>query len=274
MRKLKFDYYISGLILSVPLDQGYGTNVSANMYRPLDGITTTPTNHSQDVTVVYLRANKGDGIPAWLPSGVQTTPLTNYTLAFYNNSLQEKALILCNKWFYTGNVQQLCSLRLVSQAQFYFEACLADIADGGNLAHHKLSISLFGFYCQKVLGIEECKLYGTYDAFSPCFKEAHDVDFPVVVVITIVVVVVVVIILCCCIVCCVTKRKRKRRNQVRYLDKYVDYPRECNTYTMGSPSYTDEPDNGQEMALRPIIQRDGFVRDLFGVPQEDDETNV
>lgn len=253
LRYSKFDYYIEGLLLSMPLDQGFGTSVNALKYPRLDEqMNTIVSNQSETVfKLIQFHVRTEDRLPMWLPSGVKSSPLTNYTVAFYNNSLKVQAHKLCHKWFYTGNVQNLCSSPLVSQARFYFEACLADIADGGSLAHHKLSISLFGFYCQNVLGIEKCKLHGTYDAFPPCYTEGRDVDFPIIIVtIIITVLVVIVIILCCCLVRCVRKRRRRKPRRKETAGGYLDEP-EVEMYTM----YSAESGNiGLETMLQKKIK--------------------
>lgn len=166
---VKFDGYHEGLLLNVPLDEGMGQTTEGRFYSPIpvdltSSILETPV---VNMTSVQLLIYSGES-PGWAPSGVHMTPLANYSLAFKNSTLEEEALNQCYKWFYEGKLQKYCSTRLVPQALFYYESCLADIADSGSLSHHKLSVSLFGFYCQKVLGIEPCELYGTYDAFPRC----------------------------------------------------------------------------------------------------------
>jgi hypothetical protein len=151
----------------------------------------------------------------WLPSGISLTPLTNYAVFFRNDTLREEAIKICHKLFYIGDVQKLCSSALVSQARFYYEACISDIADSGSLAHHKLSISLFGLYCQKILNIKECKLYGTFDAFPPCRKSKKREEFPIIAIITITIIVVLLLfVLCLVFLIFVIKRRRRRRNQL------------------------------------------------------------
>lgn len=241
---LKFDYYARGLLLNMPLDQGFGASVNAWKYPMLNEQTTSIQD--DNVTNIQFQLSV-ERPPSWLPSGVKTLPLTNYTVIFYNSSLKVQAHKLCYQWFYTGNVQTLCSSQLISQARFFFESCLADIADGGSLAHHKLSISLFGFYCQKVLGVEKCKLHGTYDAFPPCHKEGRDIDFPILIVTITTVVVVMVIVLGCCIICCCVRRRRKRRQDKKqkagYLDEY-----EGTMYSMYAAG------SGADVSLEPMLK--------------------
>ncbi|KAK3724602.1 hypothetical protein QZH41_005193 [Actinostola sp. cb2023] len=274
LRHSKFDHYIDGLVLSIPLDQGYGTTVDALKYDVIMNIIRT--NRTDNITKVRFFVNEEGELPTWLPSGVQSTPLSNYTVAFYNNSLEDKAHRLCHKWFYTGNVQKFCSSRLVSLARFYFEACLADVANGGTLAHHKLSISLFGFYCQKVLGVEKCELHGTYDAFPPCSKKGRGVDFPILIVGITAGMVAVLIVLCCCIVCCCIRRRKskKRQKERKHRDVYLDEPK-GHTYAMHS-------DETVEMSMKPILREklekveiEGDTNKtiyLYGADGEEEET--
>ena len=171
---VKFDDYREGLVLSVPLDEGMGLTTVGHFYTLLPVDTTSALQNSSaiNVTTVQFLVHSGES-PGWAPSGVHMTPLANYSLAFRNTTLEELALKLCYKQFYEGVLQQHCSKALVSQALFYYESCLADVADSGSLAHYKLSVSLFGYYCHKVLNISECKLVGTYDAFR-CPTETQE----------------------------------------------------------------------------------------------------
>lgn len=277
LRHSKFDYYIEGLLLSMPLDQGYGISIDAwkYPYQTNHIADKNRTSAAQNKTKVQFYINKEGEEPTWLPSGVKSTPLTNHTLAFYNNSLEEEGRKICQKWFYTGNVQRLCSSKLVSQAQFYYEACLADIADGGSVAHHKLSISLFGYYCHKVLGVEKCKLHGTYDAYPPCYiEDRRDVDFPIVIVTITTVVVVVVVILCCCLVCC-CMRRRKRKRKARKSDGYLDEP-EGTLYAMYSAHESMDTSMLRDKKDKAAIQGDtNKILGMYGgADDEEEETGV
>lgn len=225
LRHVKFDYYLEGLLLSLPLDQGFGTKVDAFKYPFLN--TSKPNQTVRNVTVVKFQANKEGKPPEWLPSGVMSTPLTNYIPTFFNDSLQYQARNLCQKLFYTGVLQRLCSSRLMSQAQFYFDACITDIVDGGTLEHFKLSISMFGFYCHKVLGVEECELHGTYDGFAPCATNKTN-TFPLLIVVSIaagVAMFFILLVVCCCI------RRRRKKSQKKCKDNFIPEP-EGNTYTI------------------------------------------
>ena len=166
---LKFDNYQEGLILTVPLDEGMGLTTEGHFYTPLpvDSTSDLQTTTAVNTTTVQFLIHSRES-PGWAPSGVYMTPSVNYSIVFRNATLKEHAMKLCHERFYEGVLQEHCSKTLVSQALFFYESCLTDVADSGSLAHHKLSVSLFGFYCQKVLGIPECLLHGTYDAFPKC----------------------------------------------------------------------------------------------------------
>ena len=179
LRNLKFEHYIDGLVLNLPMDEGQGTVLAGLYYDPLP-VTPTANISSNKTAGDQKYANFVSFPPLgaldWAPSGAPLQPHSNYTLTFRNATLKEKAIELCQDMFYSGSLQKYCSPRLVPQSLFYYESCLADIADSSNLTHHKLSVSLFGFYCQKVLGIKECLLYGTYDAFPRCQEVDPKVD--------------------------------------------------------------------------------------------------
>lgn len=214
LRDKKFDDYHDGLLLSLPLDEGHGSVAVAMMYNPVNvsvGIQEEqlPTQLGKEVKFISHPENVQS---VWMASGLEITPGTNYSVVFRNESLRAVAEEICHKWFYTGNVQGLCSSVLVAQARFYYEACVADVADAGNLAHHKLSVSLFGLYCQKVLDIKECLLHGTFDGFPPCKKTKKKTEIPVVVIVTSVIGVLFVILLCILIIVFIFF-KRRRRNR-------------------------------------------------------------
>ena len=225
---LKFDNYREGLVLSLPLDEGMGLTTEGIFYTPLPvDVTSAPqTTSAVNTTIVQFLIHSGES-PGWAPSGVHMTPMANYSLVFRNATLKELAVQLCYKQFYEGVLQDHCSKTLVSQALFFYESCLTDVADSGSLAHYKLSVSLFGLYCQKVLGIPECLLYGTYDAFSQCPKET-DVKEQVLTTVEIVVATVssLLFLLFLLIIIIVVCRRRKRKSHVEriYLDDHTVRP--------------------------------------------------
>ena len=221
LRSASLESYIDGLVLYLPLDEGTGSQAEGTIYAvlPVGPSRTNFTNSPVRATFFMQPASTS---PRWVPSSVPMSPVSNYTLDFRNETLMRHAKERCYAWFYTGKIQQYCSSALVSTSRFYYESCLADIADSGNLDHYKLSVSLFGFYCQKVLGIKECLLYGTYDAFSKCptpkKPKTNDLTPAEIAVITISVIFFVLFLLFVIIVLCRRyQKKRKERNEVEKL---------------------------------------------------------
>lgn len=251
LRKSKFDHYYLGLLMNLPFDEGYGRITNAWVYEALDVSLkkTTPMSQNDTGRMVALSVQPENASPVWLPSSVSLTPLTNYTVYFRNNTQREEAIKICHKWFYTGDVQKLCSAVLVSQARFYYEACISDIADSGSLAHHKLSISLFGFYCQKILDIKECKLHGTFDAFPPCKKSKKEEDVPKVVIITTSVITVLLLFILCLLCLFFVRKRRKTR-----IKRAVIEPEVLRKFTLS------QQDNS-EMEMKPITQTSYKKRD-------------
>lgn len=264
---IKFDEYREGLVLSVPLDEGMGLTTEGHFYTllPVDTSSALQETPAVNITTVHFFVHSGDS-PGWAPSGVRMTPLANYSLAFRNATLEKLAFDLCYKQFYEGVLQEHCSTTLVSQALFYYESCLADVADSGSLAHYKLSVSLFGFYCQKVLNITECKLYGTYDAFPKCPTETEEKGDGVLTTTEIVVISVssllflwflllILIVLC--------RRRKKRKSQVEHI--YLEDPtaEPSHKYIAG-----DDADHPQAHALRPLRQ----LLDVYATDSEEEQS--
>jgi len=295
---VKFDDYREGLVLNVPLDEGMGQTTEGRFYSPVpvDLTSSVLETPAVNMTTVQLLIHSGDS-PGWAPSGVHMTPLANYSLAFKNASLEEEALNQCYKWFYEGKLQKYCSTRLVPQALFYYESCLADIADSGSLAHHKLSVSLFGFYCQKVLGIEPCELYGTYDAFPRCPTEEEGSKLTPTEIIVISVSSVFFLLFFLIIIIVVCRRRKRRRSEVEQIyvhepgteasSKYVagdeqsDHP---NAYTMRQllDVYVDADESGSDQTpdvtprSSPKLTRRPLVRNPAGgmLPDGEEESAV
>ena len=254
----KFDVYHEGLVLDLPFDEGMGLVTEGRLYglvpvNPPASLTESPAAVNTSTAQFFIHT--GDSSPGWAPSGVPMTPLSNYSLVFRNQTLHENAFSECHKWFYTGVLQEHCSTRLVTQALFYYECCLADVADSGRLEHHKLSVSLFGFYCQKILGIEECLLHGTYDAFQRCPSEivpsvltpAEVAVIAVSVVLFILFVLIIIIVLC--------RRRKKKKDKIKRI--YINEQDDDN------PADMDEGVNG--ISLRQ-------VRDLLDEYASDTES--
>jgi len=238
---VKFDDYRNGLVLSVPLDEGMGQTTEGRFYSPIpvDQTSSILGTPAVNMTSVQLLIHSGES-PGWAPSGVQMTPLANYSLAFKNATLEAEALNECYKWFYAGKLQKYCSTRLIPQALFHYESCLSDIADSGSLAHHKLSVSLFGFYCQKVLGIEPCELYGTYDAFPRCPTKEEEKKITPTEIIVISVSSVLFLLFFLIIIIVVCRRRKRKKSEVEQI--YVHEPgTEASSKYVASDQHGDHP---------------------------------
>ena len=263
---IKFEGYREGLVLSVPLDEGMGLTTVGRFYTILSVDTTSSLQDSLavNVTTVQFLVHSGDS-PGWAPSGVHMTPLANYSLAFRNATLEKLALSLCYKQFYEGVLQEHCSKTLVSQALFYYESCLTDVADSGSLAHYKLSVSLFGFYCQKVLNITECKLYGTYDAFPKCPGEKEEIDEGLtpteIIVISVSSFLFLWFLLLIIIVVC--RRRKKRKSEVEHIYREDPAAEPSNKYIPG-----ENADHPHAYAMRPLKQ----LLDVYATDSEEEES--
>ena len=136
----------------------------------------------------------------------------------------------------------------MSQALFYYESCLADIADSGSLAHSKLSVSLFGFYCQKVLAIEPCLLHGTYDAFPRCpTEEDKSVITPTeIIVISVSSLLFLLFLLIIIIVVC--RRRKRKQSEVEQI-----YRHEPGTETSNKYLAEDPGDHPHAIAMRQLL---------------------
>lgn len=292
---VKFDDYREGLVVSVPLDEGMGLTTVGRFYTllPVDTASALQNSSAVNITTVQFLVHSGES-PGWAPSGVHMTPLANYSLAFRNTTLEELALKLCYKQFYEGVLQEHCSKVLVSQALFYYESCLADVADSGSLAHYKLSVSLFGFYCHKVLNISECKLFGTYDAFT-CpteIKETKDEDLTPteIIVISFSSFLFLWFLLLIIIVVCRRKKKRKSRVERIYCEdtngersnKYIPGEQADNRHAMRPLKelldvYVTDSEDEQSPGATPSLPRKPLIRNPAGAVEsdkEDEETAV
>ena len=289
---VKFDNYREGLVLSVPMDEGMGLTTEGHFYTilPVETISSLEETPAVNVSTVQFSVLSGDS-PGWAPSGVRMTPLANYSLVFKNATLKELALRLCYKQFFEGVLQEHCSKTLVSQALFYYESCLADVADSGNLAHYKLSVSLFAFYCQKVLNIMECKLYGTYDAFPKCpgepEKKEEELTPTEIIVISVSSFLFLFFLLLIIIVVC--RRRKKRQSEVEEIyregtavepsNKYLpgegaDHPRAYAMRPLKELLDVYETDSEEEPSphVTPTVARKPLIRNPAGAVEEEEST--
>ena len=262
---VKFEDYREGLVLNVPFDEGMGQTTVGHLYSPISVEVALSLFEALvvNVTNIHLFIHSGD-YPGWAPSGVHLSPLANYSLAFLNKTLEGKALEKCYESFYEGKLQEHCSPKLVSQALFYYESCLADIADSGSLAHSKLSVSLFGFYCQKVLGIKECLLHGTYDAFLRCpgDDEKQTKFTPLEIIVTTVssllflLFLLIILILVC-------RRRKRRKSEVEQIYLHEAGGERSHKYVA-----EDEGDHPQAYSMRQMLDEYDFEPDMDDSPHD------
>lgn len=252
LKNVKFDHYVEGLVLNLPMDEGQGATLSALYYDPLSvtSLENVSSNHTTAIQkfVSFISLPPLDSLD-WAPSGAPLRPSSNYTLAFRNATLKEKALTLCHEKFYKGSLQKYCSPRLVPQSLFYYESCLTDIADAGDLAHHKLSVSLFGFYCQKVLGIKECLLYGTYDAFPKCNEANPNKELTPTEIVVIVTSSLMFVLFTCCLLWVLVafiRKRNKKKNRIQQLTD-TDVPESSRKYELTKDGSSAQPPETVEM---------------------------
>lgn len=276
---VKFEDYREGLLLSIPFDEGVGQTTVGHLYSPIPTEEALSLFEAQvvNMTNIHLFIHSGDS-PGWAPSGVHLTPLANYSLAFLNKTLEEEALKKCYESFYEGKLQEHCSPTLVSQALFYYESCLTDIADSGSLAHHKLSVSLFGFYCQKVLGIKECLLHGTYDAFLRCPGEEKQTKLTPTEIIVITVSSLLFLLFLLIIIIVMCRRRKRRKSEVEQIYLHEAGCERSHKYVAGEEGhhpdaysarrmldeYDFEPDMDESLQDTPRVTRRPLVRDPAG----------
>lgn len=220
---VKTQGYIDGLLMFCGFDEGYGMTANGTLYALSDNATASGYYHrgnkTQDKRIVY-EVKPQNASPLWKPSGAPYPNSGHYEINFESNDLENEAKTECHKLFYTGNLYKYCGKKLVTQTLFYYEACLMDIAHSGNVQHTKISVSMFAFYCQKVLNVESCDLHGFYDGFPACEKEP---GFDVIVIISISIgaFVFIMVVVCCIILLCLRRRRKKKSNDMKRQDKRI-----------------------------------------------------
>ena len=214
---VKMQGYIDGLIMFCGFDEGYGKTTNGTLYALSDIATTSGYyyrgNKTRDKEIVFELKPHGVN-PEWKPSGAPYPNLGNYEINFESDNLQTEAKTECHKLFYTGSLYKYCGKKLVTQTLFYYEACLMDIAHSGNIQSTKISVSMFAFYCQKVLAFPSCNLHGFYDGFPACEEEP---GFGVIVIVSICIGVFLflLLIVLCIILLCLRRRRKKKSKDVQ-----------------------------------------------------------
>ena len=224
---VKINGYVDGLIMFCGFDEGYGKTTNGTLYALNDNRTTSGYynrgNKTLDKRIVYESKPKRLN-SLWKPSGAPYPNLGDYEINFESDNLQREAESECHKLFYTGNLYKYCGRKLATQTLFYYEACLMDVAHSGNIQHTKISVSMFAFYCQKVLAVPSCYLHGFYDGFPAC-EEEPGFEVIIIVYICIGVFVFILLILLCIILLCLRRRRKKKKEIKRKQAGNVDLKR-------------------------------------------------
>lgn len=178
--------YIDGLVIFCGFDEGYGETTNGTLYAVRDNATMSGYYHrgnkTRDQKIAYESKPQGFTL-LWKPSGAPYPNLGHYQMNIDgSDAVQSEAKKKCRELFYTGYLHKYCGKRLVTQTLFYYEACLLDVVHSGDIKHTKISVSMFAFYCQKVLEIPACNLHGFYDGFPAC---EEDPGFDVVLIVSI-----------------------------------------------------------------------------------------
>ena len=169
-------------------------------------------NQTDDLRVVFKVKPPSAGL-TWQPSRAPYPNVGNYNISVETEAgLEDSEKDACFKLFYTGNLYKYCGQKLPTQTLFYYEACLMDVKNSKNTKHTKLSVSLFAFYCQKVLPVPSCRLYGFYEGFDACVEEPRSTIIVIVSVSFGVFLFIFVIII---ILICEMKRRKKKSKEDR-----------------------------------------------------------
>lgn len=224
---VKTQGYIDGLLMFCGFDEGYGMTANGTLYALGDNATASGYydrgNKTQNKRIVY-EVKPQNANPLWKPSGAPYPNSGNYEVNFESNDLQNEAKTECHKLFYTGNLYKYCGKKLVTQTLFYYEACLMDVAHSGNIKHTKISVSMFAFYCQKVLIVRSCELHGFYDGFPACENEPG-MDVIVIISICIGGFVFMMVMVCCIMLLCLRRRRKKKSKAMKRQDKRIGLKR-------------------------------------------------
>ena len=152
----KHSGYVEGLVVFCGFDEGRGETSNGTLYFLEEQATTSGYYHrgneSGDVEIIYELKPSGNG-PVWEPSGAPFPNVGIYKVSFGTNEFKNSTEVTCFKMFYSGPLYKYCGSKLPTQTLFYYESCLADVKNSHNLEHSKMSVSLFAFYCQKVLAV-------------------------------------------------------------------------------------------------------------------------
>ena len=224
---VKTQGYIDGLLMFCGFDEGYGMAANGTLYAIGDNATASGYYHrgnkTQDKRIVFEVKPQNANL-IWKPSGAPYPNSDNYEINFESNDLQNEAINECHKLFYTGNLYKFCGKKLVTQTLFYYEACLMDVAHSGNIKHTKISVSMFAFYCQKVLMVRSCDLHGFYDGFLACENEPG-LDVIVIISICIGGFVFMMVMVCCIILLCLRRRRKKKSKESKRQDRKIGLKR-------------------------------------------------
>ena len=259
---LKYKKYVEGLVLFCGFDEGLGDATNATVYA-LDQQATASGyyhrgNKTEDLQVAYELKPSSTG-PTWQPSGAPYPNIGNYDISFESEESENSAKDACFQLFYTGNLYKYCGRKMPTQTLFYYEACLMDVKNSENMEHAKLSVSLYAFYCQKVLAVPACRLHGYYEGFEACEGEPR---FTVIVIVCISSGVVLFLFLIIVIVILICKRRRKKK-------KKGLGPIEMRKYEQRADMYGDEEYSEDDMDGQGTSGKQENISSMYGQLQED-----
>ena len=162
-----------GLLLTGYFDEIDKLTMPVLITKMTEESSNTQTNYSSINTIntarkINMQLMPQKNPPQWLPSTVPFKLHANYSLSYRTQSLSATANDTCFRQFYTGLLNQYCSVNLPRTASFYFESCLADIAatENANISRH--SVVSFAILCGEQISVPVCRLRGIYSGFPVC----------------------------------------------------------------------------------------------------------
>ncbi|XP_070533132.1 uncharacterized protein [Ptychodera flava] len=239
--------YIPGLLLSMGLEEGYGMNTSVRVFLEefwFDRDGQPVTNSSS--LLGYLEPL--DSPPQWIPSDAPISVTYDYRPSFSTGILNKEAKDFCQEMFFTGTFLEHC-IDLTTAHQFYYEACLGDIAAADDVAKGNVSVHMFSVLCQRTLELPEEDFCG-FHKFCEDVPIPIDDEFPFWIIIIIIIIVLIIIITCCicCIICCLYKKKKKKKKE-QETEQAGSQTRLTNPSMMPSHFNDNDSDISSELAI-------------------------
>ena len=156
-----------GLLLAGYFDQTYGENIPV-LLAPNSKYPLEPHNQTVIARIFNMTMMPKRNVPEVLPSTVSFELPSSYSLVFRTSSIEAAAFEICHQKFYSGVLQQYCSINLPQTALFLFHACISDIASTENLDISTNSEIVFAVLCNDLIETQACRLRSIYDGFPMC----------------------------------------------------------------------------------------------------------